>query len=301
MDEVRIASDQLAVVVARHGAELQSLRWRPPGPGGEGAGEGQELLWQAGPEWRRRAPVLFPVVGRVVDDEVVVDGRRHPMGQHGIARDLEFEVLEATPARAVLRRQDDEGTRRQWPFPFSLVVTYEVTGASLRVRWAVSTTGERPMPFSLGWHPAFRWPLVDGAAKDEHRVVFDEEETAPVRRVRSTLLTPEPEPSPVVDRVLPLAEGLFAEDAVVLERLASRSLRYSAPGTPVVRLDVEGFPSLGVWSKPSGADFVCLEPWAGLPSPEGWQGEVADKPHSLSVAPGEVREVACTVAVEPPA
>lgn len=300
MDEVRIASDQLTVVVARHGAELQSLRWRPEDPSGGGSGEEHEVLWQAGPQWRRRAPVLFPTIGRVVDDEVVVDGRRYPMGQHGFARDLPFELLEASASRAVLRLQDDEETHRHWPHPFALVVAYEVSGASLSVRWTVTTPGDRPMPFSLGWHPAFRWPLADGVAKEDHRVVFAEEESAPVRRVRATLLVPEPQPSPVTGRVLPLSEALFAEDAVVLEHLASRSLRLAGPGTPVVRLDLEGFPSLGVWSKPSGADLLCLEPWAGLPSPEGWQGEVADKPHSLSVAPGEVRELACTVTVEPP-
>ena len=307
MDEVRIASDQLSVVVARHGAEPQSLRWRPGGSPDAGAGTGSdpaeehELLWQAGPQWRRHAPVLFPTIGRVVDDEVVVDGERFPMGQHGFARDLDFELLETSPSRVVLRLQESEETRRHWPFPFSLVVSHQVSGASLSVRWTVSTTGDRAMPFSLGWHPAFRWPLVDGAAKEDHRVVFAEDESAPVRRVRATLLTPEPRPSPVQDRVLPLSEDLFADDAVVLEQLASRSLRYSGPGTPVVRLDLEGFPHLGVWSKPTGADLVCLEPWAGLPSPEGWQGEVANKPYSLSVAPGGVCEVGCTVTVEDPA
>jgi galactose mutarotase-like enzyme len=67
-----------------------------------------------------------------------------------------------------------------------------------------------------------------------------------------------------------------------------------------VRLTTEGFPQLGVWSKPTGADFVCLEPWAGLASPEGWQGELRDKPYGLVCAPGQVVEASCTVAVAPP-
>ncbi|WP_298806800.1 aldose 1-epimerase family protein [uncultured Pseudokineococcus sp.] len=301
MDEVRIASDRLSVVVARHGAELQSLRFAPPaGDGGPGGDDPLELLWQAGPEWRRHAPVLFPVVGRVADDEVVVDGRRYPMGQHGFARDSDFELLEASPSRAVLRLVDDGSTREHYPFPFSLVVAYDVAGDALSVRWTVSTHGDEPLPYSLGWHPAFRWPLVDGVAKTDHVVRFAEPEPDDVRGVRGGLLT-EPVPTPVQGDVLPLQEGLFADDAVVMDPVRSRTVRYGAPGTPTVRLDVEGFPQLGVWSKPSGADFVCLEPWAGLASPEGWQGELRDKPYGQHVAPGGVREAACTVTVEPPA
>jgi galactose mutarotase-like enzyme len=297
VDEVRIESSELSVVVARQGAELQSLRWRG-GVDPDGA-EGVELLWQAGPEWRRRAPTLFPVVGKVADDEVVVDGRRYPMGQHGFARDLPFDVLEASTSRAVLRLGDDATTREHYPFGFALVLTYEVDGPALTVRWAVSGTGDEALPFSLGWHPAFRWPLADGVAKDDHAVTFAEPEPADVRGVRGGLLTG-PQPTPVDGRTLRLSEGLFAEDAVVMDDLRSRSLVYGGPGTPRVRLTTEGFPQLGVWSKPTGADFVCLEPWAGLASPEGWQGELRDKPYGLLCAPGEVVEASCTVTVEPP-
>lgn len=310
--DVRIASEDLSVVVARHGAELQSLRRRSRGgdehggrphggdeQGGDEQRDGEELLWQAGPAWRRHAPVLFPVVGKVADDEVLVDGRRYPMGQHGFARDLEHEVVEASGSRAVLRLVDSDATREHYPFSFSLVTAYEVRGTSLSVRWTVSTRGDEPLPFSLGWHPAFRWPLADGVAKDDHLVRFAEPEPDDVRGVRGGLLT-EPTATPVRGDALPLSGTLFADDAVVLDSLRSRSVTYEAPGAPRIRLDLVGFPFLGVWSKPSGADFVCLEPWAGLASPEGWQGELRDKPYAETCAPGGVREMACTVTVEPP-
>lgn len=293
MDVLELTGDQLSATVATKGAEPQSLR--VPGVGGP-----TELLWQAGEEWRRHAPVLFPVIGRVVDDEVVVDGEPYPMTQHGFARDTEFDVLEASRTRAVLRLEDDEETRRHFPFGFALTVTYEVRGSSFVTRYAVATRGGGPMPFSLGSHPAFRWPLVPGVAKDAHTVEFAAPEPAPVRRVEQTLLTPEQHPTPVDGRVLPLDEELFRADAVVMEHLASRSLQFSGPGTPVVRLDLDGLPHLGVWSKPTGADFLCLEPWAGLPSPAGEQTEYRDKPYQLVCAPGDVVELGYTVTVEPP-
>ncbi|MEJ5913111.1 aldose 1-epimerase family protein [Pseudokineococcus sp. 1T1Z-3] len=294
MDEVTIASQGLSVVVARQGAELQSLRLLH-----DDGSEGLELLWQAGPQWRRRAPVLFPVVGKVADDEVIVDGRRYPMGQHGFARDLPHEVLEASPSRVVLRLADDGTTREHYPFGFALTTTFEVQGRSLTARWAVETTGETPMPFSLGWHPAFRWPLAPGVPKGKHVVLFEEPEPADVRRVRGGPLT-EPVPTPVLGDLLPLSDGLFSDDAVVFDDLRSTAVTFTGPGAPTLRLHLDGFPQLGVWSRPTGADFLCLEPWAGLASPEGWQGELRDKPYGQVVAPGEVFEVGCTVTVERP-
>lgn len=66
--------------VSAHGAELQSLRF-----------DGREYLWQGDPAyWGRRAPILFPIVGKVAGDVLRVDGQSYPMKQHGFARDVEF-------------------------------------------------------------------------------------------------------------------------------------------------------------------------------------------------------------------
>jgi len=51
----------------------------------------------------------------------------------------------------------------------------------------------------------------------------------------------------------------------------------------------EGFPELGVWSKPDGAPFVCIEPWHGTGSPSDFDGEFADKPGLMHLAPGQKR------------
>jgi galactose mutarotase-like enzyme len=63
----------------------------------------------------------------------------------------------------------------------------------------------------------------------------------------------------------------------------SRSVRYSAPGAPVLEVSWNGFQQLGLWSK--GA-FLCIEPWRGYASPQGFDGEFRDKPGVFLVGPG---------------
>ncbi len=47
-----------------------------------------------------------------------------------------------------------------------------------------------------------------------------------------------------------------------------------------------GFRELGIWSKPAGAPFLCIEPWRGYASPAGFAGEFTDKPGLMHIAPG---------------
>lgn len=287
IDRHTIDSGRLSATIKADGAELCSLR----------AADGTELLWQAGPEWPRHAPVLFPIVGRLTDDRLLHGGTAYRMTQHGFARDRRFAWEEAGPASCRLSLADDAETRARYPFAFRLELAFEVERDSLTVRHRLTNPGTEILPASLGAHPAFRWPLADGVAKEAHELLFEKDEPAPIRRVEGGLLSPAAEPSPIRGRRLPLSEGLFAADAVILDRPASRSVRYGAPGAPSVTVSWEGFTELGVWSKPDGAPFLCIEPWHGHASPAGFDGPFVGKPGLMHLAPGEVRELSYRVAV----
>lgn len=91
-----------------------------------------------------------------------------------------------------------------------------------------------------------------------------------------------------------LSEGLFAADAVVLPAARSTSARFAALGSDGAELRAltvswDGYEDLGVWSKPGGAPFLCIEPWRGMASPVGWDGDFVDKPGVVLLAPGEER------------
>jgi galactose mutarotase-like enzyme len=280
-DSHTISGDAITATIKTHGAELCSLQ----------NADGVELLWQAGPQWPRHAPLLFPIVGRLKNDELRHRGKVYPMTQHGFARDHRFEWVSREPSSCKLVLTDSEATRARYPFAFRLEVAYSVAGADLDVAFAITNTGDETLPASLGGHPAFNWPLVPGLAKQGYALTFSDDEPASIRRLKDGLMRARPEPTPIRGKTLSLSESLFDDDAVILDRPASRSVRYAADRGPSIEVSWQGFRELGVWSKPGGAPFLCIEPWHGFASPVDFDGEFTEKPGLMHLAPGEIRSL----------
>jgi galactose mutarotase-like enzyme len=279
-DAHTIRSGVLTATIKAQGAELCSLK----------DGSGVEFIWQAGPAWPRHAPLLFPIVGRLANDELRHLGKTYRMTQHGFARDSRFVWGERGESRCTLVLEDSEATRALYPFAFRLTATYAIDEAGLDLTLEIANAGVETLPASLGGHPAFNWPLQPGVAKEDYALTFASAERSPVRRLDGGLLRAATEPSPLSGMVLSLSEPLFADDAIIFDRIASNSVRY-APGQgaaagPWLKLSWRGFRELGLWSKPSGAPFLCIEPWRGHASPAGFDGEFSDKPGLMHIARG---------------
>ncbi len=167
------------------------------------------------------------------------------------------------------------------------------------MRYTLTNTGDVLLPASLGAHPAFAWPLAESEPKQSHRLIFPQAEPEPVWRLTDGLLRREPEPTPIAGHRLGLDERLFVADAVILLNPASRSVRYAAPSGPALTISWDGFRQLGIWSKPTGAEFLCIEPWYGFASPATFDGPFEAKPGLMLVEPGGQREMGWRVDVDP--
>ena len=271
------------------GAELSSLRDQL----------GRELLWQGESVWTRRAPILFPIVGQLPGGILTHDGEDYPIGQHGFARDERFTSSNQTGTSVFFTLVDSAETRVHFPFGFRLQVRYSLAHETLTVQTTVTNTSHASFSASLGEHPGFAWPLVAGIARDAHTIEFPEPESSPIRRIVDGLLVAESQPTPVEGRVLALNEPLFENDALIFDRLASRSVRYTAPGAPALSITFADFPQLGLWSKAPG-QFVCIEPWFGMTAPQGFSGEYSEKPHQFILRPHESRDFTYSVTIEQP-
>jgi galactose mutarotase-like enzyme len=283
IDQHIIGSETLSATIKADGAELISL-----------SNKDGEALWHGGPEWPRHAPVLFPIVGKLTDDTLIHEGKAYRLTQHGFARDSLFGWAERTKTRAVLQLSESAATLAAYPFRFVLQMIYEVEGTTLSVTSRITNPGDTVLPCGIGAHPAFRWPLVEGVAQEAHLLAFEKPEPGPGLGVAGGLLGPEI-PLPFDGTELALAPALFTNDAIVIPAVESRSVRFVARDatgatTRSLAVDWDGYKDLGIWSKPSGAPFLCIEPWFSMASPIGWQGEFLDKPGILLLAPGEARD-----------
>jgi galactose mutarotase-like enzyme len=273
---IEIGSDRLSAIVNPRGAELSSLR----------DADGRELMTNADPAfWDGRAPILFPIVGRLNGDVLRIDGEIHPMKQHGFARRLPFDLCHRDTDRVVFRLVDSLTTREQYPFAYLLEIGFAIAGATLSMTARIGNIGEEPMPASFGWHPAFAWPLPYGGAREAHRIVFAEDEPEPLKALQDGLVAGA-RPTPVAGNALALDDALFAGDALILDPVRSRRLRYGIDGLPGLAIDFPDTPRLGIWTKP-GAGFVCIEPWHGIADPAGYEGDFRDKPGVFEIAPGD--------------
>jgi galactose mutarotase-like enzyme len=284
MDRHVMSNGTLSATVKADGAELCSLR----------DGVGEEMLWQAGPIWPRHAPVLFPIVGRLKDDRLRHDGRSYHLTQHGFARDRRFAWLNRSTTACRLVLHEDTETRAVYPFAFRLEIAFTLDDDALETSFTVANPGREVLPASVGAHPGFVWPLLEGADKAAHVLEFASPETAPIRRLEGGLLKPDADPSPVTGQTLALDPKLFAADAVIMPEPASRSVRYTAPGAPAVEVAWQGFRQLGIWSR-EGGEFLCIEPWHGMASPADFDGEFRDKPGLMLIPPGERRTLSMRI------
>ncbi len=269
-----LENEYLKIAVAQHGAELSSIYNKKTN---------LEMLWQADPSyWNRHAPVLFPIVGNVTNDEYRYKGTTYTLSSHGFARDSEFELLEKKDDRVSFVLRKNENTLKCFPFDFELVVTHILKDNTIKVVWNIRNLSEsEPMFYSIGGHPAFNCPLHDGESRNDYKVRFNRSDLEyvliipKIREVDYKAATP----LKLEDGYLQITDELFQKDALIFDNYQIESASLCTPdGKPYVTLNCKGFPSFGLWSKPSSdAHYVCLEPWIGRCSNKGFTGDFTEK------------------------
>lgn len=140
-----IENEFLRVSAEDSGAELRSITLRK---------NGKEFLWQGDPSvWYGRAPVLFPVVGQLLDGKYSYNGREYELAKHGFARRSVFTFKEQRDDSMTFSLASSDATRKSYPFEFELLITYSVSGRTLTCTSTVINKTDGEMYFSVGAHP----------------------------------------------------------------------------------------------------------------------------------------------------
>lgn len=281
-NKYQITDGRLIATVNTKGAELSSV-----------VRNGVEYMWNADPEyWGRTAPVLFPLVGSLRGKQYRHGGVTYPMGQHGFARDMEFELVSQSDTKITMALTDNEDTLRVYPFHFRLEISYELDGGRLTVEWKVVNTGREEMYFSIGGHPAFMCP-IDGEGSQKDYKIRLYKDGKPLSGFDCTYLTSEgtalkkKERFDTTEDMLAVSRELFMRDALILEGgQADKASLVKPDGTEYVTVEFDA-PLVGLWS-PAGKDapFVCIEPWYGRCDGEDFDGELKEREWGNTLAAG---------------
>ena len=255
----------------KSGAELTSIKL-----------DGKEMLHQ-GEVWNRHAPILFPIVGRLKNDETIIDGKTYHMKQHGFARNMEFKELEKSENKHEYVLESNSETLEKFPFEFSLYVTHLVEDDILTTKYKVVNNDKEEMIFGLGGHPAFICDYSSG----KYKIKFEkQEDNIKFMNLSDGLVNEDEAPNILSDNCVKLNKDSFINDAIIITNMKSNKVCLKENEKTILEFDFTGFPYLGVWAK-IGAPFVCIEPWMNTADKVNTDGKLESKENILRLKPNE--------------
>lgn len=247
--------------------------------------------------WKRHAPVLFPIVGKLKKNQTIINGKTYEMCQHGFARDLEFEPITKLDNFHSYVLRSNKTTKLRYPFEFELYITYRLDENKLTTIYKVVNKSDVPMPFGIGGHPAFK---IDYNELKEGNYYLEFEEEEPKIHflyLVDGLIGTEYAQNRLKDkRKILLDSHSFDNDAMIMKGMSGSklSLKNRKTGKTIITMDYAGFPYLAVWSKP-GAPFLCIEPWKTTADSWKTSGIFAEKTDTIKLKPDEEYECKYTI------
>lgn len=288
-----LKNDKLTAVISTLGAEVQTLT----------TADGIQLMWTADKAiWGRHAPLLFPIIGRLKNQEYTLDGKVIKISQHGFARDAEFTVESQSDTAVTLSITDTEATHAVYPFAFKLAITYTLENASLKKTHTVTNLSDSVLPYEIGGHDGYLTTLFAGEKMSDYAIEFPGQSAIyPFGMDENCFLTPEKQAYPLTDGKLPLPPKVFGLDTVVLEELpVNQVVLCNSKNGVRLTVDFADFDYLGIWTKPVDFDtnYICIEPWTTLPECTFVGTDLKDKKGIRLLNPNQTESLSYTVSVE---
>ncbi len=282
-----LKNEHLTVQINSVGAELYSAK--------RGS---VEYVWQGDARyWEERAPMMFPICGRLYEGKYLCNGTVYEMGGHGFlrGRDLTAEQIGETEVRFTLLSNAE--TMAMYPFSFRLTVVYRLDGDTLHTTYEIANTGDEILPVAAGGHPGFNVPL-DGKGTFEDYYLEFSEECSPDEMLLSGVYFSGKKRGMTLEngKILRLKHSLFDEEAVFLSRMAKSVTLKSDQTERFVRVDYPDMYYVGFWQAAKlDAPYVCVEPWYGFPSNDGVTDDIHCRSDMLRIRPNDQKSIGYSV------
>ena len=278
-------NDFLNVEISDKGAEIKSIKLN-----------NIDYLHNSDPKyWGYSAPILFPNIGTLKNNQTIFDGVSYPLTKHGFVRTSLFKVVEHTPTCMTLLLEDNEETLKLYPFHFKMYVEYYLDHFKVRGSIRIINNSSTIMPFNLGLHPAFKVPLLDNEAFSDYHIIFDKVATyeTPTVDLKTGLLDWKNRDKELINlEKLPLNYDDYKVDAIVLENIKTNTVVLEHQNNHHgVKVEFPNFTHLGIWTPNHiKAPFICLEPWIGCGDSPTSDGIFNHKRDIINLKPNEEYE-----------
>ena len=250
-----------------------------------------EIMYQGDQAWSGKNPTLFPIVGNTWTENYQIDGKTYAMKNHGLIRYANLKG-EQNEDSLVFTLDANEDTLAQYPFNFHYEMKYSLEGKVLHIDYLIKNTSDVVMPFTFGLHPAFRCPQNDGEKFEDYSIAFEKHEVAKQRIITE-------QPSYLVDVEMDewklSREDLSKYLTVIYSELKSDYVTLNYKGEPRVKVTMEDFPLLALWSIATPSDFICIEPWYGHADFEAGHDDFFKREGTMLLEPNEVFTTSYTI------
>lgn len=276
---IKLENDYLEVTLANKGAEIIKII---------GKNDQINYMWRRDPiQWGSSAPILFPIVGALQNNECRIDGKTYMMNQHGFSRHSEYEVNQLNDQEVIFTLVPNDTILEQYPYLFKLEVHYRLEKNILECTMKVKNCDTQEIYFQIGGHPAFACPFIDGESSNEYYLEFNEKETLErkIINLEKRGITHKGELFLDNEKRFFVRQALFSNDTIILENFKSNQVALkSLNHDKSIVVHMDKFTHLGIWAAKHVGGLLAIEPWFGHSDYDDFVGEFKEKEGIIKLA-----------------
>lgn len=242
----------------------------------------KELLYQPiEGSWQSQDIVIFPFIAKIKNDTYTIDNKPYVMQKHGLLRYRELNLINKTKDSITLGKVSDNDTLKEYPYKFDFKVNYTLINNTLKLTYTVRNIDSKSIYYSLGGHPAYqiKGKLINNIYEFDNAYITFNKKINLNRYVLNedgSLITGI-ENIGYKDRI-DITKSLLKKVKTLILDATEIDYVELHNDNDVIKFNINNAKTLAIWTMYDNGNYICVEPWWGIPDYENPILELKDKP-----------------------